>query len=528
MTEMHPLLRTIAPLISDLARAMPAPERYRRLLSALREVLPCNATAILQLQDGEWLLPLAVDGLRADTLGRRFRVAEHPRFAALMKSEGAMRFPAGSDLPDPYDGLVEGVDGHLPVHDCVGCMLYVDDKPWGLLTLDDLSADRFSSLDLEVLHAFAALTAASVSVVSRIEALVSLAEHESMRAEGFRRAVPRGRTLIGRSTAMRQLLKEVALVGGSELPVLIQGETGVGKELVAEALHAASGRSERPMVSINCAALPDTLVESELFGHVKGAFTGAMAGRLGKFEIADGGTLFLDEVGELPLAIQAKLLRVLQSGQLQRVGSDGEHRVDVRLIAASNRNLAEEVRQGRFRADLYHRLSVYPLRVPPLRERGRDALLLTGAFLEENRSRLGIGAVRLDASAEAALLAHDWPGNVRELEHLLGRSVLKALSRHERRPRILTLLAEDLDLPGAAKPQASEAAEQPGEPSAALQPVTLREAIGKLEREMVERALRGADYNWSAAARSLGVDRANLVRLAGRLGIEARAGMAKA
>jgi len=202
--------------------------------------------------------------------------------------------------------------------------------------------------------------------------------------------------------------------------------------------------------------------------------------------------------------------------------------VDVRLIAASNRNLAEEVRQGRFRADLYHRLSVYPLRVPPLRERGRDALLLTGAFLEENRSRLGIGAVRLDASAEAALLAHDWPGNVRELEHLLGRSVLKALSRHERRPRILTLLAEDLDLPGAAKPQASEAAQQPGEPSAALQPVTLREAIGKLEREMVERALRGADYNWSAAARSLGVDRANLVRLAGRLGIEARAGMAKA
>jgi anaerobic nitric oxide reductase transcription regulator len=247
--------------------------------------------------------------------------------------------------------------------------------------------------------------------------------------------------------------------------VLIQGETGTGKELVAQALHAASARAKRPLVSINCAALPDNLVESELFGHVRGAFTGAVGDRRGKFELADGGTLFLDEVAELPLQVQAKLLRVLQGGHLQRLGSDREHRVDVRVIAASNRNLADEVRAGRLRADFYHRLSVYPLVVPPLRERGRDVLPIGGFFLEEARSRMGLGAVRLDAGAQAALLAYDWPGNVRELEHLLGRSVVKALGRHAQRPRILTLGADDLGGSGAGGTAAMPSAQHPGSAS---------------------------------------------------------------
>ena len=168
-------------------------------------------------------------------------------------------------------------------------------------------------------------------------------------------------TLLGHSPAHQRLLDEVALVGNSALTVLVLGETGVGKELVAQALHAASPRAARPLISLNCAALPEHLVESELFGHVRGAFSGAVAERRGKFELAHGGTLFLDEVGELPLAAQAKLLRVLQGGQLQRLGSDRDHMVDVRVVAATNRNLADEVRTGRMRADFYHRLSVYPL-----------------------------------------------------------------------------------------------------------------------------------------------------------------------
>ena len=518
----NPLLAALIPLVGDIARDLASDERYRRLLHALRVLLPCDAAALLQLE-GEVLVPLAVDGLSADTLGRRFRIDQHPRFAALLEAEGPVRFPADSPLPDPYDGLVTGVDGHLPVHDCVGCTVRMDDRPWGLLTLDALDRDRFSEADLGTLRSFGELAAATVSVAGRITHLQSRLERESHRAEGFRLAAgPRMRSLIGRSPAMREMQKQIALVASSDLSVLIQGETGVGKELVAEALHAGSSRAARPMISLNCAALPDTLVESELFGHVRGAFTGAVGERPGKFELANGGTLFLDEVGELPLSAQAKLRRVLQSGQLQRLGSDRDHHVDVRLIAASNRNLADEVRAGRLRADFYHRLSVYPLQVPPLRERGRDVLLLAGFFLEENRSRLGLGGLRLDGGAQAALLGYDWPGNVRELEHLLSRSILKALGRHAPRPRILSLEAADMDLPGngsAPQLEKTNAARLSLTQVAQTDELTLRDAVAAFERTRVANALAAHDFNGAAAARALGIDRGNLARLAKRMGL---------
>ena len=333
------------------------------------------------------------------------------------------------------------------------------------------------------------------------------------------------RQLLGQSPAFKRLLKEVDVVCASDLTVLITGETGVGKELVAQALHDGSDRRDRPFVSLNCAALPETLAESELFGHVRGAFTGAVAARQGKFDMANGGTLFLDEVGELSLAVQAKLLRVLQSGQLQRVGSDREHRANVRLVVATNRDLATEVREGRMRADIYHRLSVYPLRVPPLRERGRDVLLLSGFFLEENRGRLGVSSLRLDHGAQEALMVYDWPGNVRELEHLVGRSVLKALARQSPKPHILTLTALDLGLTLAssavAVPTASETVSigtiEPEGPSGGA--IGLRSMIASIERKLIEQCLQRHHYKWAAAARDLKIDRANLVRLAKRLGL---------
>ena len=338
----NPLLATLIPLVADLSRDLPEDERYRRLLQALRDLLPCDATALLRL-DGEYLIPLAVDGLSPDTLGRRFRVGEHPRLEALLERRGPTRFPADCGLPDPYDGLVEGLHGHLEIHDCLGCPLYLDDQPWGLLTLDTLDPSRFASADLDTLEAFASLAAATVKASERMRDLTRRAEDEHQRAEAYLEAAgERPREMIGQSAAHKALLEEIRLVANSDLSVLITGETGVGKELVAQSIHRHSMRSGKPMISLNCAALPETLVESELFGHVRGAFSGAVNERRGKFELADGGSLFLDEVGELPLAVQAKLLRVLQSGQLQRVGSDREHRVDVRLIAATNRDLAED------------------------------------------------------------------------------------------------------------------------------------------------------------------------------------------
>jgi len=509
------LLTTLLPLVADLARELPESERYRRLLHALRTLLPCDAAALLRL-DGEWLVPLAVDGLSPDTLGRRFKVSEHPRFDVLLSSPGPTRFPSDCELPDPYDGLVDGLAEHLEVHDCMGCPLFVDERPWGLLTLDALDHERFEPVALEDLQAFASLAAATVRVAQRIERLALRVEDEQQKAEWFRQAHRSpDKELIGQSKPHKRLLEEIALVGGSDLTVLITGETGVGKELVANAIHGASPRANKPLISLNCAALPDTLVESELFGHVRGAFTGATSDRRGKFELANGGSLFLDEVGELSLTVQAKLLRVLQSGQLQRLGSDQEHQVDVRLIAATNRDLAEEVRSGRYRADVYHRLSVYPLKVPALRERGRDVLLLSGFFLEQNRSRMGLGSLRLSADAQAALLHYDWPGNVRELEHLIGRSALKALGRCATRPRILTLTAYDLDLPTHTAPATPE-------PAIALPTARgdLRQATEAFQRQVISACLERHSHNWASAARELGLDRANLGRMAKRLGLK--------
>lgn len=512
-------MAAIIPLVDDLARDDLADiERYQRLLRVLRRLLPCDAVALLRL-DGEQVVPLAVDGLSADTLGRRFRLDEHPRLAAILLGEGTVHFAHDCGLPDPYDGLVEPSHGHLEVHDCMGCALHIDGRPWGLLTMDALNPSQFSQVERDRLEAFASLAAATVKAGERISALSMRLNEEQRLAETWReaagqRAAPE---LVGQSAAFKALRKELDVVAPSDLSVLVLGETGVGKELVARAIHRQSMRKAQPLVVINCAALPDALVESELFGHVRGAFTGAVGERRGKFELADGGTLFLDEVGELPLASQAKLLRVLQSGQLQRVGSDREHRVDVRVIAATNLDLADAVRQGRFRADLYHRLGAYPMRVPPLRERERDVLLLAGFFLEEARSRMGLRSLRLTADAQAALLGYAWPGNVRELEHLIGRGVLRALAASGTvRPRILSVDATALELPVAvAGMQAAAASEQLPVASG-----DMRKAMDDYQRQLIAAALESNAGNWTESARALGVDRANLARLARRLGLK--------
>jgi len=511
--------------------------RYRQLLAAVRGLVPCDAAALLRLLPDEGspvLQPVAVDGLSEEALGRRFPASAHPRLARLLQSGNGLRFASDAGLPDPYDGLLEHQQELQAVHDCMGAPLRVDGRIWGLVTLDALDPDAFDGVDPQRLASVVRMLEAGIAAEETIAAMARRAEQE----QALARASQRGgtRELLGRSAAMVRLRQEIDTVAGSDLTVLILGETGVGKELVAERLHARSARHDRPLVQINCAALPETLADSELFGHKRGAFTGAVADRAGKFELADGGTLLLDEVGELPLPVQAKLLRVLQSGDVQRPGSDRVQRVDVRVLAATNRDLREEVARGRFRADLYHRLSVYPLRVPPLRERGRDVLTLAGGFLEENQHRLGARNLRLSPAASQALLAHDWPGNVRELEHLISRAALRARAAAGRGGRWIAIEPEHLGLsltpaasqalPSAVRaPSPSDgAAMAPGMPPEE-HPVLpagagLREATERFQRQWIEQALQRHGGAMAAAAREAGMDRSNFQRLVKRLGVK--------
>lgn len=266
---------------------------------------------------------------------------------------------------------------------------------------------------------------------------------------------------------------------------------------------------------MNCAALPESIAESELFGHVAGAFTGATKDRAGKFEVAHGATLYLDEVGELPLAIQPKLLRALQQGEVQRIGSDRPHRVDVRVIAATNRDLAAEVERGRFRPDLYHRLAVYPVRVPPLRDR-REDILLAAHFLATQRRRLGLGPLRFTEEAKGALERGDWPGNVRELENVVSRAVLRARGlRRDGDPVLIGI--EHFEVPRAsaleAAPEIELAAGIPRDGR------TLRERTEDFQRAEIRAALERQGGVWAAAARELGMHRSNFHHLAKRLGL---------
>ena len=293
--------------------------------------------------------------------------------------------------------------------------------------------------------------------------------------------------MVGESPAMQEVFRLIQRAGPSEKAILIQGESGTGKELVARALHAHSARAEKPMVVINCAALPETLLESELFGHERGSFTGAVSNKPGLFEVADGGTLFIDEIGELPGSLQAKLLRALEDGSLRRIGSVQERRVNVRLLAATNRNLAKEVEAGRFREDLYYRINVMSLELPPLREREGDIPLLVQHFL-------GAGW-EIEPGALDVMTRYKWPGNVRQLINALDRA--KILSESE------TIRLQDL-------PREVTTPLGSNHSSASL---VATDDLATIQRSKVVEVLRREMGNKSKAARALGVDRRKLYRL---------------
>ena len=295
-------------------------------------------------------------------------------------------------------------------------------------------------------------------------------------------------SVIARSPLMQAVFRDASLIAPSETRVLITGESGVGKEVVADVIHAWSSRARGPLIKINCAAIPETLLEAELFGHEKGAFTGARAQRIGRFEEANEGTIFLDEVAEMSPSLQAKLLRVTQDGRFQRVGSNREIQTNARILAASNRNLEEEVKSGRFREDLFYRLNVVELNIPPLRERREDILPLAGRFIEEFTK----GRARFSETVTACLERYAWPGNVRELRNAMERAVL--LSRSE------------LILPEHLPARVRAAAEQPVAAEAA-DPARLEE----IERQAILQTLQKHDFNRTETAKALGISRRALL-----------------
>jgi Nif-specific regulatory protein len=379
----------------------------------------------------------------------------------------------------------------------------------GALSFTRAARDREKSLALAV--GAAALVAEALGLRRRLDrevridesspkgrALPSAPEAVGQPDDGWAPA-----TIVGRSAPMRELFAMMDRVASTETTVLITGESGTGKELVARALHERSRRARKSFVAVNCAALPESVIESELFGHEKGSFTGAQEMRRGRFELADGGTLFLDEIGELSLAVQAKLLRVIQEGEFQRVGGSATLSADVRVIAATNRDLEKEVAEGRFRSDLFWRLNVFPLRVPALRERRSDIVLLADHFAEKHGRRAGKPILRISSPAIDLFMTYHWPGNVRELENCIERAII---------------LSTDSVIHSYHLPPSLQSADSTGTAPGS----TLDAAIARLERELLVEALKMCRGNSAAAARRLGVTERRMGLALHRYGIDWR------
>jgi transcriptional regulator with GAF, ATPase, and Fis domain len=367
----------------------------------------------------------------------------------------------------------------------------------GVLQVDNrASAGIFKERDLDLLMLLA--QQASLAVANaRLYKRVSVAEVSARNENSFlkQRAQKRFEGIIGEASAMRSLFEKLAKVIDTRVTVLVEGETGTGKELIASAIHYQSRRKDKLFIAQNCAALPENLLESELFGHKKGAFTGATEDKKGLFELADGGTLFLDEIGEMPLALQAKILRVLQEGEVRPVGSGVTRTVDVRIVAATNRNLETEVSAGRFRQDLYYRLQVFPVRAPPLRERRDDVPLLAAHFLKRYSHELGKQVAGFAQQTLELMMSYEWPGNVRELENEVQRLVIQTdqgayiMSEHLS-PRIRNIdgLLERIKAPRG----------------------TLKDQVEHIEKWLLIEALREHGNNKSATAKTLGITREGL------------------
>lgn len=455
-----------------------------KALEAVLAAVPADQAAILLTEEG-------IEGFSSIVGRHRRNGANQPIHASqtilnrvLDENLGILSNDVQSD--DAYreaESLLE-----LRVHSVLAVPLEAGDESLGVMYLDASSPGvRFDSDLLQLVTTLGNITALAIENARHLERLDG--ENRRLNEE-----LNIHHSMVGESKAMREVYKFVSQVAGRDSTVLIFGESGTGKELVARAVHTNSARSGKPFVAINCAAITETLLESELFGHEKGSFTGAVAQKKGKLEVAEGGTVFLDEIGELAVPMQAKLLRVLQEREFERVGGTRPIKLDVRLVAATNRDLKEASRAGTFRPDLYYRLNVVSLHMPALRERKEDIPLLAAFFAAQHGEKVKRRVAGISPEARACLMRYDWPGNVRELENAIERAVVLGSTEF--------ILAEDL--PEAILEETAAAGESVN---------ALADGVREAKKVLIERAIEQANGNYTEAAKLLGVHANHLFRL---------------
>ncbi|MGD8451822.1 MAG: sigma 54-interacting transcriptional regulator [Phycisphaerae bacterium] len=490
-----------------------------QILDALNAVVAADLLVVLSVDDPQTLRVRAASGplSKPGLIGRRVSLAERPMLSAIVAGSQAKLVHDEEehdvDEPDTYAGVVE-----LPhAHTCLAAPLRASGELVGVLTLDAATCRAFSEDQIRAVNALAGLAARALQAQEAADRLAREVDALAALNATLSETGPAGASLVGRCPAWREVVERVRLVAPTPATVLITGATGTGKEQVARAIHQWSSRASGPFVALNCAALVGDLALSELFGHEKGAFTGADRRRDGRFALARGGTLFLDEVAELSAAVQAQLLRVLQERTFERVGGACVPlTADVRLITATHKQLETEVGAGRFREDLFYRLNAFPLRLPSLKERRQDIPLLVAHFVKVLRGELEMPELEVSAGALRQLEEHDWPGNVRELRNTLERAAILASGRRIRN--------EHLDVRADAGLAAARTSERPAKPDERI-PAGLRRLDVALAGEIL-RALDEADGKVSGAggaASRLGVKPTTLHSTMKRLGLRKRA-----
>jgi len=510
-------LRVLLEVNNVLVTSLELTELFRGIVSTLQRVIHHDYTSLALLDPGTGLLKIhALDFPgRQGLLKPEMTVPREASPAGRAIAEGRTIIARGAEFEQYHSEVVRLLRGEgLQVICCIP--LSNRGRTFGTLNLASRRIDVFSSEDIELIQQVAAQIAIAVEnalAFKEIDALKDKLAEEKLYLEEEIRSAFNFEEIVGESPAIRRALAQVELVAPAGTTVLILGETGTGKEVIARAVHNLSPRKERTFVKVNCAAIPSGLLEAELFGHERGAFTGAINQKIGRFELADRGTLFLDEIGDIPLELQPKLLRVLQEQEFERLGSNRTQRVDVRVVAATNQDLSRLVADREFRSDLYYRLNVFPIQIPPLRERREDVPLLVRYFVQNFSRRLNKTVEYVPADAMDALVNYGWPGNIRELENLIERAVLLSPGRELRVP-LSELKSATLSSNGNVS---ADLALFPPSPSS-IPIATLEEA----ERQHILRALRQTEWRIAGpkgAAAILAMKRTTLQARMRKLGI---------